>query len=104
MQSVSGTKEDYEFVRDMRLKAADAIAKIKPGTFKNLSDATNQVVAVAEDLVKLKMQALDYMRSQAQGGRDMTQEAAIKIIVGEARAKPPAKTRPCRNTPWHTAL
>ncbi|MCF6233845.1 MAG: hypothetical protein L3J36_12235 [Rhodobacteraceae bacterium] len=86
VQSVSETKEDYDFVRDMRLKTSDAIAKIKPGSFKGLSDATKQIVAVAEDLVTLKMQALNYMRSQAQGGRDMTQEAAIKIIVGEARA------------------
>src|SRR6056297_1308027 len=38
--ALSRSKEDYDFVQNMRLKCADAIAKIKPGRFKGLGDAT----------------------------------------------------------------
>ncbi|MEX0286789.1 MAG: hypothetical protein AB3N23_19455 [Paracoccaceae bacterium] len=87
VNAVARSKEDYDFVSGMRVKCADAIAKIKPGRFKGLSDATKQIVEVAEDLVELKKEALAYMRSQASSGRDLGEEAKIKLIISAKRAE-----------------
>jgi hypothetical protein len=85
--SLARSKDDYDFVQKMRIKCAEAIAKIKPGKFKGLDDATKQIVQVADDLVKRRKEAQDYIRSLADSGRDLDQEAAIKLVVGTARAE-----------------
>ncbi len=84
VSSVAKSKEDFDFVSNARIKCGQAIAKIKPGTFKGLSDATKQIVEVAEDLVALRKEATAYMRTQSDGGRDLNEEAAIRLIKSEA--------------------